>query len=387
MRLNNMLISLIRSHILFYPTPVSLNYFWGFGSLAGFFLVVQIFSGLFLAMHYCADTSLAFDSVQHIMRNVKGGWLVRYIHANGASMFLGLLYLHMARGIYYRSYTGDRAPVWYTGFIMFVLVMASAFIGYVLPWGQMSFWGATVITNLVSAIPIVGQDVAYWLWGGFAVGRATLVRFFALHFLLPFVVLGLTFLHLLLLHNAGSSNPLGDGGLNDYVPFYPYFILKDIVGLFIVLLFFVILIFFLPNLLSHPDNNIRANPLVTPAHIVPEWYFLPFYAILRAVPSKLGGVLAMGLSIIIVGLLPVIDYMFPAVWKPCTPGVRPWYRKMFWVWICTVILLGWLGAMPVEFPYDTLSRLACGVYFSFFFLPGITSLVEYLCLSDNGTKS
>jgi quinol-cytochrome oxidoreductase complex cytochrome b subunit len=258
-------------------------------------------------MHYTADTALAFDSVEHIMRDVNFGWLLRYTHANGASMFLLVIYVHMARGLFFRSYRAPREYLWYSGVVLFLLLMATAFLGYVLPWGQMSLWGATVITNLASAIPLVGQKVAYWLWGGYSVDNATLTRFFTLHFLVPFLMVGLTLMHLSLLHVDGSTNPLAAGGLSDFIPFYPYFLVKDIFGFLVFLFLFSYLVFFEPNLLGHPDNYIRANPLVTPPHIVPEWYFLPFYAILRAVPSKLGGVVAMGASIGILFLMPAID--------------------------------------------------------------------------------
>jgi ubiquinol-cytochrome c reductase cytochrome b/c1 subunit len=298
---------ILRNHILYYPTPVSLSYFWNFGSLSGFCLIIQIISGLFLAVHYTADTALAFDSVEHIMRDVNFGWLLRYTHANGASMFLLVVYIHIARGLFFRSYVAPRQKLWYSGVVLFLLLMATAFLGYVLPWGQMSLWGATVITNLASAIPIVGQKVAYWLWGGYSVDNATLTRFFTFHFLTPFLMVGLTLTHLALLHVQGSTTPLGLEGIYDVIPFYPYFLIKDIFGFLVFLLVFSYLVFFEPNVLGHPDNYIRATPLITPPHIVPEWYFLPFYAILRAMPSKLGGVIAMGAAVGILFLLPRLD--------------------------------------------------------------------------------
>jgi quinol-cytochrome oxidoreductase complex cytochrome b subunit len=289
-------------------------------------------------MHYTADTALAFDSVEHIMRDVNFGWLLRYTHANGASMFLLVVYIHMARGLFFRSYRTPREYLWYSGVILFLLLMATAFLGYVLPWGQMSLWGATVITNLASAIPLVGQKIAYWLWGGYSVDNATLTRFFTLHFLVPFLMVGLTLIHLSLLHVDGSTNPLAIDGIYDFIPFYPYFLVKDIFGFLIFLFVFSFLVFFEPNLLGHPDNYIRANPLVTPPHIVPEWYFLPFYAILRAVPSKLGGVIVMGASIGILFLMPALDRgNFYLVWV-IQIIVRALFSTDAWVFFCGLVV-------------------------------------------------
>jgi ubiquinol-cytochrome c reductase cytochrome b/c1 subunit len=371
--------TILRNHLLYYPTPTSLSYFWNFGSLAGFCLIIQIISGLFLAMHYTADTALAFDSVEHIMRDVNFGWLLRYTHANGASMFLLVVYIHMARGLFFRSYVSPRESLWYSGVVLFLLLMATAFLGYVLPWGQMSLWGATVITNLASAIPLVGQKVAYWLWGGYSVDNATLTRFFTLHFLIPFIMVGLTLMHLVLLHVDGSTNPLGLDDAYDFIPFYPYFLIKDIFGLLLFLFIFSYLVFFEPNLLGHPDNYIRANPIVTPPHIVPEWYFLPFYAILRAVPSKLGGVVAMGAAIGILFFLPLLDkgefrlvhfltnfslLKGELVFKG--PRIRPLFKFFFSFWVFNFLLLGILGGKPVEFPYTELSVFVSVFYFLFF---------------------
>jgi len=280
----------LNDHLVEYPSPSNLNYWWSFGSLAGICLVVQILTGIFLAMHYTPHVDLAFMSVEHIMRDVEGGWFLRYMHANGASMFFIVVYLHMFRGLYYGSYASPRELVWIVGVLLFLLMILTAFIGYVLPWGQMSFWGATVITSLASAIPIVGDEITHWLWGGFSVDNATLNRFFSLHYLLPFIIAGASVVHLAALHQYGSNNPLGSLSTVDKVPFYPYFYVKDLLGWVCFAVFFAIFIFFYPNLLGHPDNYIPANPMSTPAHIVPEWYFLPVYAILRSIPNKLGGV-------------------------------------------------------------------------------------------------
>jgi len=303
----NNILSFIDSHIIDYPTPINLNYAWSFGSAAGLCLVIQIISGIFLAMHYTPHVDLAFASVEHIMRDVNNGWLIRYIHANGASMFFIVVYCHMFRGMYYGSYIFPRELLWCSGVIIFLLMMATAFMGYVLPWGQMSFWGATVITNLFSAIPFLGQAIVEWLWGGFSVDNATLNRFFSLHYLMPFLIAGLTIIHLSLLHKDGSNNPLGININVETIPFYPYFYVKDLFAFFILLFVFSVFVFFFPNILGHPDNYIPANPLVTPAHIVPEWYFLPFYAILRSIPDKLGGVIAMVSAILVLLLLPFIN--------------------------------------------------------------------------------
>lgn len=276
-----------------YPTPINLSYFWGFGSLAGIALAIQLFTGIFLAMHYVSDITLAFISIEHVVRDVIGGAGLRYLHANGASMFFIVIYCHMFRGVYYGSYSIPYTLLWYTGVLLFLLVMATAFMGYVLPWGQMSFWGATVITNLFSAIPFIGKYIVQTLWGGFSVDNPTLTRFFSLHYLLPFLITGLVIGHLLLLHINGSNNPLGIESTVDRISFLPYFYIKDFFGLTIFALIFSFFIIYAPNYLGHPDNYIEANPMVTPPHIVPEWYFLPFYAILRTVPYKLGGVLLM----------------------------------------------------------------------------------------------
>jgi ubiquinol-cytochrome c reductase cytochrome b subunit len=354
----NSLLAFIDSHIIDYPTPINLNYFWSFGALAGLVLVIQIVSGIFLAMHYVSHIEFAFKSTEHIMRDVNNGWLIRYIHANGASFFFIVAYFHIFRGLYFGSYIKPRHFLWVSGVIIFFLMMAAAFMGYVLPWGQMSFWGATVITNLFSAIPYIGKTIVEWLWGGFSVNNATLNRFLSLHYLVPFFIVGMTLLHLSLLHQGGSNNPLGINTNVDTISFYPYFYVKDLFSFFVFVVIFSIFIFFSPNALGHPDNYIVANSLVTPPHIVPEWYFLPFYAILRSIPSKLGGVLAMGLAIIILAFLPVINKSPVRSTK-----FRPIFKFIFWVLVIDFILLGWLGQKPVEDPYITIGLISTLVYF------------------------
>jgi quinol-cytochrome oxidoreductase complex cytochrome b subunit len=348
-----------------HPYPKNLSYWWNFGSLAGICLVIQILSGLFLAMHYVPNTKLAFESVEHIMRDVNYGWLIRYIHAVGASMFFIALYAHIIRGLYYGSYKAPREVLWWIGIIIFLLTMATAFMGYVLPWGQMSFWGATVITNLFSAIPIVGESIVQWLWGGYSVDNPTLNRFFILHFLLPFLIVGVVLLHLGALHNTGSNNPSGVAmkSKKDSIPFHPYFTIKDMVGFVAFFLIFGYFLFFYPNALGHPDNYIPANPLVTPAHIVPEWYFLPFYAILRAIPDKLGGVLMMFGAIILLFFLPYLDRS-----KVRSGAYRPMFQKFFYLFILNFVFLGWLGKSPAEGWYVIASRFATLYYYAYFLI-------------------
>ena len=360
---NNPILSILNNHLIEYPTPVNLSYFWGFGSLAGVSLMIQIITGICLSMHYTPHTTLAFISVEHIMRDVNYGWLFRYTHANGASMFFIVVYAHMARGLFYSSYAKPRQWVWYTGLILFILMMATAFTGYVLPWGQMSYWGATVITNLFSSIPLIGESITYWLWGGFSVDNATLNRFYTIHFLLPFVIAGLTILHISLLHVHGSTNPLGVCTDIDCVSFYPYFFYKDLFGFFIYLFIFTILVFYYPDLLGHPDNYIPANPLVTPAHIVPEWYFLIFYAILRSVPDKLGGVALMGAAI-------VIMFFLPNLYNPkiLGPRFKPLFTVMFWLFINDVFWLGYLGGQSAIGINITMSQICTLFYFSYFLI-------------------
>jgi quinol-cytochrome oxidoreductase complex cytochrome b subunit len=353
-------LSFIDSHIINYPTPINLNYMWSFGSAAGICLVIQIVTGIFLAMHYTPHVDYAFNSVEHIMRDVNNGWLIRYLHANGASMFFIVVYSHIFRGLYYGSYMYPRGTLWASGVVIFLLMMATAFMGYVLPWGQMSFWGATVITNLFSAIPVVGPSIVEWLWGGFSVDNATLNRFFSLHYLMPFLIAGVTLVHLSLLHKEGSNNPLGINTNLETVPFYPYFYVKDLLFFFIFLSVFSFFLFFYPNTLGHPDNYIPANPLVTPPHIVPEWYFLPFYAILRSIPDKLGGVAAMGGAIVILLALPIINTS-----KIRSSKFRPIFRFLYWFWVADFLILGWIGQKPVESPYVEVGVCATIFYFVF----------------------
>jgi len=354
------LLSFIDSHIINYPTPINLNYLWSFGSSAGICLVIQIITGIFLAMHYCPHVDFAFSSVEHIMTDVRYGWLIRYVHANGASMFFIVVYCHIFRGLYFGSYIYPRGRLWASGVIIFLLMMATAFMGYVLPWGQMSFWGATVITNLFSAIPYVGPSIVEWLWGGFSVGNATLNRFFSLHYLMPFVIVGLVIVHLALLHRVGSSNPLGINTNVETISFYPYFFVKDLFAFFILALVFSFFVFFYPNVLGHSDNYIPANPLSTPAHIVPEWYFLPFYAILRSIPDKLGGVVAMISAILVLLLLPVINTS-----KVRSSKFRPIFGVAYWFLVSDFLILGWIGQKPVESPYIEIGMAATVFYFVF----------------------
>jgi len=359
------IITTIENTLKRHPYPKNLSYWWNFGSIAGICLVIQILSGLFLAMHYVPNTKHAFDSVEHIMRDVNYGWLIRYIHAVGASMFFVALYAHMVRSLYYGSYKAPREVLWWVGIIIFLLTMATAFMGYVLPWGQMSFWGATVITNLFSAIPVVGESIVQWLWGGYSVDNPTLNRFFVLHFLMPFLIVGIVLVHLMALHTTGSNNPAGVPmkSKKDSIPFHPYFTIKDMVGFAVFFIIFGYFLFFYPNALGHPDNYIPANPLVTPAHIVPEWYFLPFYAILRAVPDKLGGVLMMFGAIILLFFLPYLDKS-----KVRSGAYRPLFKKFFYVFVINFVFLGWLGKSPAEGWYIWASRISTMYYYAYFLL-------------------
>ncbi|MGB1863988.1 MAG: cytochrome b [Candidatus Puniceispirillum sp.] len=346
-----------------YPTPKNLSYMWNFGSLAGLSLAIMIATGIVLSMNYTPHVDYAFDSVERIMRDVNHGWMIRYIHMNTASFFFIVVYLHIMRGLYYGSYKAPRELLWILGVIIFLLMMATAFMGYVLPWGQMSFWGATVITNLFSAIPFVGESIVTWLWGGFSVDNSTLNRFFSLHYLLPFVIAGVVILHIVALHRFGSNNPIGidTKGPQDTISFHPYYTIKDVVGIAMFLLLLAMAVFFFPNAMGHPDNYIPANAMQTPAHIVPEWYFLPFYAILRAVPDKLGGVLMMFGAIAVLFILPWLDR------SPVRSArFRPVFRIFFWLLIIDAVLLGYLGAKPAEGIYVILSRLATAWYFLHF---------------------
>lgn len=357
--------SYVSEHLGQYQTPKNLSYFWSFGSLAGIALVIQIVTGIVLAMHYTPHADHAFNSVEHIMRNVNYGWLIRYLHAVGASMFFVVVYAHIAKGLFFGSYKKPREIVWFLGILIFFTMMATAFMGYVLPWGQMSFWGATVITNLFSAIPVIGDSLVTWLWGGYSVDNPTLNRFFALHYLLPFIIVAIVIIHIIALHVPGSGNPSGIEvkTKKDTVPFHPYYTIKDMVGLGVFLIIFVYFVFYKPNLLGHPDNYIPANPLVTPAHIVPEWYFLPFYAILRAIPDKLGGVIIMFSSIVILFALPWLDKS-----KTKSGYYRPIFKWCFFLFILDVFLLGYLGAKPAEGIYIIAARFATLGYFLYFLL-------------------
>nr|BBI76378.1 cytochrome b [Chiloscyllium punctatum] len=355
------LFKIVNHTLIDLPSPSNISIWWNFGSLLGLCLIIQILTGLFLAMHYTADISMAFSSVTHICRDVNYGWLIRNIHANGASMFFICVYLHIARGIYYGSYLNKEA--WNIGVILLFLLMATAFVGYVLPWGQMSFWGATVITNLLSAFPYIGNTLVQWIWGGFSVDNATLTRFFTFHFLLPFLIAALSMIHILFLHEKGSNNPTGLNSDMDKIPFHPYFSYKDIMGFFIMIFFLTLLALFLPNLLGDAENFIPANPLVTPPHIKPEWYFLFAYAILRSIPNKLGGVLALLFSIFILLLIPLLHTS-----KQRSSIFRPITQLLFWTLTANTIILTWIGGQPVEQPFILIGQIASITYFLLFLI-------------------
>lgn len=355
----NPLIKIFFSTFINLPTPSNISTLWNFGSLLGLCLIIQIITGIFLAIHYCPNTSLAFNRVIHICRDVNFGWLIRTLHANGASFFFICLYIHIGRGIYYRSF--NLKETWLTGVTIFFITIATAFLGYVLPWGQISFWGATVITNLLSAIPYLGNSIVQWIWGGFAVDNATLNRFFTFHFLLPFIIIALVIIHLFFLHQTGSNNPLGLNRNIDKIPFYPYFILKDLVGYFIIIIALTLLSLTNPYLLGDPDNFIPANPLVTPIHIQPEWYFLFAYAILRSIPNKLGGVLALILRIRILYVIPFINKK-----KFLRTNFYPLNKLLFWRFFTIIVLLTWIGARPVENPYITTGQILTIIYFTYY---------------------
>jgi quinol-cytochrome oxidoreductase complex cytochrome b subunit len=355
--------SLVHSSVVAYPTPRNLNYWWTFGAILTFMLTVQIVTGVVLAMHYVPTAEGAFNSVEHIMRNVNYGWLLRYLHATGASMFFLAVYIHIFRGMYYGSYKEPRELLWILGVIIYVLMMATGFMGYVLPWGQMSFWAATVITNLFSAIPIIGDPVVTWLWGGYAVGEPTLQRFFSLHYLLPFVILGVVILHIWALHVVGQNNPTGvePRTEKDTVAFTPYATLKDLFFVAVFGVVFAWFVFYIPNYLLAADNFIPANPGVTPTHIVPEWYYLPFYAILRSIPNKLVGVIALFSSIVVLFFLPWLDTS-----KVRSATYRPLYKLFFWIFVAVCIGLGWLGSKPPEGGYVLAARILTAWYFVHF---------------------
>nr|AAP20672.1 cytochrome b [Chitra chitra] len=361
---------IINNSLIDLPTPSNISIWWNFGSLLGACLIIQIITGLFLAMHYSPNISTAFSSIAHITRDVQYGWLIRNTHANGASLFFMCIYLHIGRGLYYGSYLYKQT--WNTGVILLLLTMATAFMGYVLPWGQMSFWGATVITNLLSAIPYIGTTMVQWIWGGFSVDNATLTRFFTLHFLLPFMITGLTMIHLLFLHETGSNNPTGLNSNTDKVPFHPYFSYKDLVGLTIVLTLLLSITMFNPNLLGDPDNFTPANPLSTPPHIKPEWYFLFAYAILRSIPNKLGGVLALLLSILVLLILPMLHTS-----KQRTLTFRPITQTLFWLFVANLAVLTWIGGQPVENPFIFIGQTSSILYFLILLvLMPISSMIE-----------
>lgn len=365
-------IKILNGRLYDLPAPNNLSIWWNFGSLLGLCLVIQILTGLFLAIHYIPHIDLAFSSVAHITRDVNYGWLLRNLHANGASIFFLCLYLHVGRGIYYRSFL--QIETWNLGVILLIIVIATAFIGYVLPWGQIRFWAATVITNLFSAIPYIGKTFVEWLWGGFSVDNATLTRFFALHFLLPFGIAGVTVLHLLFLHQTGSNNPLGINSNSDKIPFHIYYTTKDVVGFIVILILLAAIVLFTPNLLTDPENFVPANPLVTPVHIIPEWYFLWAYAILRSIPNKLGGVVALFGAILILFILPLTH--LPQKRRIC---FYPLSQLTFWSLVRDAFLLTWIGACPVEYPYETLGQIFTVIYFStLLFLPLIPKTWDLL---------
>nr|YP_010728539.1 cytochrome b [Endochironomus tendens]WEF49780.1 cytochrome b [Endochironomus tendens] len=367
LRKSHPLISIMNNALIDLPAPSNISSWWNFGSLLGLCLIIQVLTGIFLAMHYTADIQLAFYSVNQICRDVNYGWLLRTLHANGASFFFICIYLHIGRGIYYGSY--KYLYTWTVGVVLFFLTMGTAFMGYVLPWGQMSFWGATVITNLLSAIPYIGIDLVQWLWGGFAVDNATLTRFFSFHFLFPFIIMALTMIHLLFLHQTGSNNPLGINSNVDKIPFHPYYSFKDIFGFMILLMGLTLICLIAPYALGDPDNFIPANPLVTPPHIQPEWYFLFAYAILRSIPNKLGGVIALVFSIAILFILPFTNkFTFQS------SQFYPINQILFWIMTITVILLTWIGARPVEDPYILTGQFLTVLYFSYFIFNPIISM-------------
>ena len=369
-RKKNPIFSPINSALIDLPSPSSISYLWNFGSLLGLCLIIQVLTGIFLAMHYCANISLAFSSISHIIRDVNYGFLLKYLHANGASIFFLCVYIHIAKGLYYGSYL--KIHLWLTGIIIFLIMMLTAFIGYVLPWGQMSFWGATVITNFLSAIPYIGTDIVQWVWGGFSVNNATLNRFFSLHYLFPFILIGLILIHIIYLHTTGSNNPIGLNSNSDKIPFHIYFTIKDLYGFLLVFLLLSFLVFYFPNYLGDPENFINANPLVTPIHIMPEWYFLFAYAILRAIPNKLGGVISLIASIMILIILPFIHTS-----KLKGLIFRPLGKLFYWLFIFNFILLTWIGSKPIEDPFILISQISSTFYFAYFliFIP-ITGYIE-----------
>nr|YP_009049155.1 cytochrome b [Tribolium audax]AIE43748.1 cytochrome b [Tribolium audax] len=365
LRKSSPLIKIVNNSLMDLPSPSNITTLWNFGSLLGLCLMIQIMTGIFLAMHYCPNVEMAFNSVAHICRDVNNGWLIRTLHANGASFFFICIYAHIGRGMYYSSY--NLIHTWMIGVTILFIIMATAFLGYVLPWGQMSFWGATVITNLLSAIPYLGTSIVQWIWGGFAVDNATLTRFFSFHFLFPFIVSAMVMIHLLFLHQTGSNNPLGLNSNIDKIPFHPYFSMKDIAGYLITLLILTNLTLLNPYMLGDPDNFIPANPLVTPVHIQPEWYFLFAYAILRSIPNKLGGVIALVMSIAILYILPFTNKK-----KFASNQFYPFNKTLFWMMVTLILLLTWIGARPVENPYIITGQILTVSYFIYFILNPLT---------------
>nr|CAA24073.2 cytochrome b [Saccharomyces cerevisiae] len=375
-RKSNVYLSLVNSYIIDSPQPSSINYWWNMGSLLGLCLVIQIVTGIFMAMHYSSNIELAFSSVEHIMRDVHNGYILRYLHANGASFFFMVMFMHMAKGLYYGSYRSPRVTLWNVGVIIFILTIATAFLGYCCVYGQMSHWGATVITNLFSAIPFVGNDIVSWLWGGFSVSNPTIQRFFALHYLVPFIIAAMVIMHLMALHIHGSSNPLGITGNLDRIPMHSYFIFKDLVTVFLFMLILALFVFYSPNTLGHPDNYIPGNPLVTPASIdVPEWYLLPFYAILRSIPDKLLGVITMFAAILVLLVLPFTDR---SVVRGNTFKVLS--KFFFFIFVFNFVLLGQIGACHVEVPYVLMGQIATFIYFAYFLIivPVISTIENVL---------
>nr|WRK21529.1 cytochrome b [Tartessus sp.] len=360
-RKTNLMFKIINNSLIDLPAPINLSSWWNFGSILGTCLTIQLLSGIMLSMHYTANVEMAFNSISHISRDVNFGWMMRTIHSNGASMFFTCMYLHTGRGMYYGSYKFIKT--WYIGILIMLMTMATAFLGYVLPWGQMSFWGATVITNLLSAIPYLGTMLVNWIWGGFAVDNATLSRFFSLHFILPFIISMITIFHLMFLHTTGSNNPIGVNSDIDKIPFHPYFSIKDLMGLAIMIMLFLMINFMEPYKLSDPDNFMLANPMVTPIHIQPEWYFLFAYAILRSIPNKLGGVMALFLSMLILMIMPLSM-------KPKFKGMEfyPISQFIFWMFTCNVIMLTWIGAKPVEMPFTDTGMMLTVSYFLYFII-------------------
>lgn len=360
-----------------YLSPNNFTYLWGFGSLALVILFIQIITGVFLAMHYKSDINLAFASVEYIIRDVQYGWLIRYIHSNGASFFFVVVYLHMLRNLLFGSYLYPRQLLWASGVIIFVLMIATAFFGYILPWGQMSYWAATVIISVFSAIPIIGNEIIYWLWGGFSVDDATLNRFFSLHYLFPFLILAMSILHLIFLHEFGSNNPMGVSFRSDGIFLTPYYVVKDMFGLNLILVILAFFIYSIPNYLGHPDNYILGNPLITPPHIVPEWYFLPLYAVLRSIPNKLLGVIGLAAAILVLLFLPLVVGKWNLI---RSVYFKPFIKILMVIFVINVLILGWIGGQPVIPPYYFIGQVSTFIYFFIFFLLLVSSIIENIIL-------